>query len=144
MTAISRHFTLGELTASATARQHGVANTPSVQEVCNLCGLVHHVLEPLRLAMGEPIKVGSGYRCAALNRMVGGATNSQHLRGEAADLCLDGDVAKGKRWFAWILQHCDFDQLIWEHNAKGTYWVHVSHRTDGPNRHQVIDNLMKR
>jgi hypothetical protein len=96
--------------------------------------------------MGEPIKIGSGYRCPALNRAVGGVANSQHMKGQAADLCIDGDLKKGKRWFEWIKTHCQFDQLIWEHNAKGSYWVHVSyvHPPFGRNRRQVIDNLLKR
>ena len=143
-TRISKNFTLDELTASATAKQQHIINAPGVDEVCNLCALVHHVLQPLRDAMGEQIKIGSGYRCPQLNKAVGGVSNSQHMRGEAADLCIDGDMKKGKRWFEWIKTHCKFDQLIMEHNAKGTYWVHVSFRSDGKNRQQVIDNLLKK
>ena len=141
---ISKNFTLDELTASATAKQMHIINAPGVDEVCNLCALVHNVLQPLRDAMGEPIKIGSGYRCPQLNKAVGGVSNSQHMKGEAADLCIDGDMKKGKRWFEWIKTHCQFDQLIWEHNSKGTYWVHVSFRADGKNRRQVIDNLLKK
>jgi hypothetical protein len=143
-TRISKNFTLDELTASATAKQMHIINAPGVDEVCNLCALVHHVLQPLRDAMDESIKIGSGYRCPQLNKAVGGVSNSQHIKGEAADLCIDGDKLKGKRWFDWIKSHCDFDQLIMEHNSKGTYWVHVSYRADGKNRRHVIDNLMKK
>ena len=143
-TRISKNFTLDELLASQTAKQQHIINAPGVDEVCNLCALVHNVLQPLRDAMGESIKIGSGYRCPQLNKAVGGVSNSQHTKGEAADLCIDGDMKKGKRWFEWIKQHCQFDQLIWEHNSKGTYWVHVSFRADGKNRHQVIDNLLKK
>ena len=143
-TRISKNFTLDELLASATAKQMHIINAPGIDEVCNLCALVHHVLQPLRDAMGEAIKIGSGYRCPQLNKAVGGVANSQHIKGEAADLCIDGDKLKGKRWFDWIKSHCQFDQLIWEHNAKGSYWVHVSFRADGQNRHQVIDNLLKK
>lgn len=143
-TRISKNFTLDELTASATAKQMHIINAPGVDEVCNLCALVHHVLQPLRDAMGESIKIGSGYRCPQLNKAVGGVPNSQHIKGEAADLCIDGDKAKGRKWITWIMDHCDFDQLIWEHNSKGTYWVHVSYRADGKNRRQVIDNLLKK
>lgn len=144
MTRISKNFTLEELTASATAKARGIRNQPGQTEVVNLCGLVHNVLQPLRTAMGHEIKIGSGYRCTALNRAVGGVSNSQHVKGEAADLCIDGDLKKGKRWFEWIQTNCDFDQLIWEHNAKGTYWVHVSFRCDGLNRRQSINNLLKK
>ena len=143
-TRISKNFTLDELLASDTAKQKGIINAPGIVEVCNLCALVHHVLQPLRDAMNEPIKIGSGYRCTRLNQAVGGVANSQHTKGEAADLCIDGDKLKGKRWFDWIKSHCEFDQLIWEHNSKGNYWVHVSFRSDGQNRHQVIDNLLKK
>ena len=143
-TRISKNFTLEELTASATAKRLGIINAVGREEVVSLCALVHHVLQPLRDAMGEPIKIGSGYRCPALNRAVGGVSNSQHIKGQAADLCIDGDLKKGKRWFEWIKAHCQFDQLIWEHNAKGTYWVHVSYRSDGKNRKNVISDLLKR
>lgn len=143
-TRISKNFTLEELRDSTTARRLGIINAPGVDEVCNLCALVHHVLQPLRDAMGEPIKIGSGYRCPQLNKAVGGVPNSQHTDGQAADLCIDGDLKKGKRWFDWIKAHCQFDQLIWEHNKKGSYWVHVSYRSDGKNRKQVIDNLLKK
>lgn len=143
-TRISKNFTLDELRDSATAKARGIVNAPGVDEVCNLCALVHHVLQPLRDAMREPIKIGSGYRCPQLNKAVGGVAGSQHTKGEAADLCIDGDLENGKKWFNWIKNHCDFDQLIWEHNSKGSYWVHVSFRSDGKNRKQVVDNLLKK
>ena len=143
-TQISKNFTLEELRDSTTAKKLGIINAPGIVEACNLCALVHNVLQPLRDAMGEPIKIGSGYRCTNLNKAVGGVGNSQHTKGEAVDLCIDGDKVKGKRWFDWIKSHCDFDQLIWEHTAKGTYWVHVSFRADGQNRRQVINELLKK
>jgi hypothetical protein len=101
-------------------------------------------LQPLRNWWGKEVKIGSGYRSLALNRAVGGVSNSQHMKGEAVDLCIDGDIEKGKSWFQYIKQHCEFDQLIWEHNAKGTYWVHVSYKCDGNNRKQVVNNLLKK
>ena len=143
-TRISKNFTLEEFTTSATAKAKGIVNIPDNQQVANLCALVNNVLQPLRDAMGHEIKIGSGFRCAALNKAVGGVFNSQHLTGQAADLCIDGDKIKGKRWFDWIKAHVEFDQLIWEHNAKGNYWVHVSFRMDGKNRKQVIGNLLKK
>ena len=143
---VTMHFTIEELYASATAKAKGIDNTPNIQQMINLVYLAAYVLEPLRMAMDEPIKIGSGFRCQKLNKAVGGVYNSQHLKGQAADLCIDGDIAKGKRWFNYIKDHLPFDQLIWEHNAKGTYWVHVSFVFPdfGKNRHQVIDNLLKK
>lgn len=146
-TRISKNFTLDELTASATAKQMHIINAPGVDEVCNLCALVHNVLQPLRDAMGEVIKIGSGFRSQALNKAVGGVANSQHCKGQAADLCIDGDLKKGRKWFAYIRDHLPFDQLIWEKNPNtGSCWVHVSFVFPdfGKNRRHVIDGLLKK
>jgi hypothetical protein len=146
MTNITKHFTLEELCASATAKARRIENKPQVQQIIALVYLAVYVLEPLRMAMNEPIPISSGFRCERLNRAVGGVSNSQHTKGQAADLCIGGDIEKGKRWFSWIKNHLKFDQLIWEHSSNGTYWVHVSfvHPDFGRNRMQVIDNLLKR
>ena len=143
MAQISKNFTLAEFTNSATARAQGIRNEPGIDEVCALCALVHHVLQPLRTWWGREVRIGSGYRCQRLNKAVGGVSTSQHMRGEAADICIDGSLAKGRQWFQWIKANCDFDQLIWEHNKKGTYWIHVSYRSDGKNRRRVIESLLK-
>jgi hypothetical protein len=143
---ITKHFTLEELCASATAKARGIQNRPNAQQIIALVYLTCYVLEPLREAMNEPIPISSGFRCEQLNRAVGGVSNSQHMKGQAADLCIGGDLEKGKRWFNWIKNNLKFDQLIWEHSRSGTYWVHVSfvHPDLGRNRRQVIDNLLKK
>ena len=140
------HFTIEELYASATAKANGIDNKPNVQQIICLVYLAAYVLEPLREAMNEPIRISSGYRCERLNRAVGGVSNSQHTKGQAADLCIDGDMKKGRKWFDWIKTHLNFDQLIWEHDRSGTYWIHVSYVAPpyGRNRRKVIDNLLKR
>jgi hypothetical protein len=141
------HFTIEELYASTTATKLGINNKPSTQQMINLVYLAAYVLEPLRVAMNEPITISSGFRSQALNAAVGGVKNSQHLKGQAADLCIDGDLKKGRRWFDYIKNHLPFDQLIWEKNPKtGVYWVHVSFVFPdfGRNRRQVIDNLIKK
>ena len=146
-TPVTMHFTIEELYASATAKAKGIDNKPSTQQMINLVYLAAYVLEPLRVAMKEPIKIGSGFRCERLNKAVGGVYNSQHLKGQAADLCIDGDIQKGRKWFNYIKYNLPFDQLIWEGNPKtGAWWVHVSFVFPdfGKNRHKVIDGLMKK
>ena len=145
-TPVTMHFTIEEMYSSDTAKRLVINNKPNMQQMINLVYLCVYVLEPLRVAMGEPIKIGSGFRCQALNKAVGGVSSSQHLKGQAADLCIDGDLKKGKKWFNYIKDHLPFDQLIWEHNNKGNYWVHVSfvYPDFGKNRKQVIDNLLKK
>ena len=140
------HFTIEELYASATAKAKGINNKPNTQQMINLVYLAAYVLEPLRVSMNEPIKIGSGFRCRELNAAVGGSATSQHMKGQAADLCIDGDLKKGRKWFEYIKNHLPFDQLIWEKNPKtGSYWVHVSFVFPdfGKNRKQVIDGLLK-
>ena len=144
-TKLSKNFTLEELCASQTAKAKGISNTPGTQDIVNLTALVQNVLQPLRTWWGREVKIGSGYRCPALNKAVGGVANSQHTKGQAADLCIDGDLKKGRKWFEYIRDNLPFDQLIWEKNPKTeAYWVHVSFDPFGCNRHQVIENLIKK
>lgn len=144
MTKVSRNFTLEELCASNTAKAKGIKNQPGAQEIVCLTSLTQHVLQPLREWWGKPIVIASGYRCPELNRAVGGVQNSQHMKGQAVDLFLDGDLKKGDRWIDYISNHLPFDQLIYEHNANGTFWVHVSFDPFGCNRKQVILGLLKK
>lgn len=142
---LTPHFTLEELTRSSTATRLGINNTldpsnpkhqPIIENLRNLCT---HVLEPLRTFAnsivdgntsprggreGVPIHINSGYRCPALNKAVGGVPNSQHIAGQAADIHLPSKEV-GKQWFAYI-STLDFDQLLWETNAAGVSWIHVS------------------
>lgn len=141
---LTEHFSIAEFEASNTAKQYGITNQADQQSIANLMALCVAVLEPLRQWFGAPITIGSGYRCPRLNAIVGGVSNSQHLNGQAADLCIDGNISMGKVWFNYIKKHLTFDQLIWEKNPKtGSYWVHVSYNAQGMNRQQVIDNLIK-
>ena len=95
----------------------------------NVKALVSEVLDPVREKLGMPIVVNSGYRCEKHNKDVGGVKNSQHLRGEAADVtCADLPRLK-----ALIIENGKFDQLI-------TYptFLHVSYKRTGGNRHQRL------
>ena len=95
----------------------------------NVKALVCEVLDPVRERLGMPIVVNSGYRCEKHNKDVGGVRNSQHLRGEAADIhCQDNERLK-----QLIIENGKFDQLI-------TYptFLHVSYKRTGGNRHQRL------
>ena len=145
-TPVTMHFTIEELYASETAKRLGIDNKPTTQKMIHLVYLAAYVLEPLRVAMNRPIHISSGYRCEKLNKAVGGVYNSQHLKGQAVDIDIQGDMEFGKKIFDYIRDHLPFDQLIWEHNKAGTYWVHVSFVFPdfGRNRKQVIGNLLKK
>lgn len=66
--------------------------------------LVRNVLDPVRGKFGKPIKVNSGYRCEKHNAKVGGARHSQHMRGQAADICTGEKVANMTEFMAQNLE----------------------------------------
>lgn len=121
-----KYFTLAEMTKSATAQRKGIKNDPSIQVCKNLTALIEKVLDPLCEAYGKPIIVTSGYRCEKLNKAVGGAASSQHVKGEAADIRSVQDTPEeNKKLFDLIVKlGLPFDQLINEYNYD---WVHVSY-----------------
>ena len=111
-----KHFTIEELTRSATADLHGIDNSPSQESTANMRRLVETVLDPARERLGKPIYVNSGYRCPELNRKVGGVANSYHLQGRAADL--DTRTGDNRRLYE-ILRQLPHTELIWEQGANG-------------------------
>ena len=119
-----KHFTINELTRSATAQRLSIDNTPPAEALAHLEALVEHVLDPLREAWGGPIHVNSGYRCRALNKAVGGAAGSQHMRGEAADITVGSRLDNARLYR--LLQQLDLpvDQAI---NERDFAWIHVSY-----------------
>lgn len=140
---LTEHFKLSEFVTSATALRKGISNEPDCEAIASLEHLCRTVLEPLRAYAGRPIRINSGYRCEALNYAVGGVGNSQHIRGEAADLWLP-DVETGRSWYAFIVRHCNFDQLLYEFSGSH-FWLHVSAcRDERRNRHMAIPNYKAR
>ena len=134
---LSEHFTLEEFTRSSTAIRLEIDNTPPSEAASNLQCLCQEVLEPLRRHAGRPVTISSGYRSQRLNKAVGGASGSQHCKGEAADIHIP-DINTGHKWFHYIATHLPFDQLIWEFSGS-TVWIHVSlRRKHSNNRHQIL------
>ena len=137
---LTTNFTLNELVYSVTAEANKIDNRPNVKVVANLKALCENVLQPLRDYLGCPVIVSSGFRCAELNKKVGGRPNSQHLLGEAADFVVPQRNLKDA--FNYIKGHLKYDQLLFEYDLSGNRWIHVSYRADGKNRRQAIDNYM--
>ncbi|MDD2475164.1 MAG: D-Ala-D-Ala carboxypeptidase family metallohydrolase [Dysgonamonadaceae bacterium] len=127
---ITNNFTLTELTTTST----GLTNKPNKQEIAALITLCGEVLQPARDIFGEAIHVNSGFRSHAVNRAVGGAKNSQHLLGEAADITALSRKGN-KKLFEIIRDNLSFDQLINEQNFS---WIHVSYKSKEENRKQVL------
>jgi hypothetical protein len=123
---LSRFFTLDELTRSETAQRFGLSNDPPPRQIENLKALCRAVLDPLRDAIGQPVKVNSGYRAPAVNKKIGGASDSQHLHGMAADIQSPGSPVL-ELFKRIITMGLPFDQIIYEAVNARTKWVHVSH-----------------
>ena len=133
-----KYFTLEELLYSATAISRKIDNTQITDSIrANLIALVENVLDPAREKLGVPVLVSSGYRCPQLNKIVGGVSNSQHMRGEAADL-LCSTATEMQRLFE-ILSKMTVDQLLYERKGK-VQWIHVSYKRNGGNRNYVNNN----
>ena len=119
-----KYFTIKELCDSDKAKKYKINNTPNSIIIRHLNLLVYFILDTLREKNGKPINVSSGYRCSELNELVGGAKNSQHKKGLAADITA-GSISENKKLFDLIIKlNLPFDQLINEDNYK---WVHVSY-----------------
>ena len=147
---LTRNFQLSEFTRSATADQLGICNQAPQFAINNLQRLCQDILQPIRDRYGKPIIITSGYRCRALNKAVGGARNSDHLYGCAADIkplpdsTSMGNREEVKRLFDLIKQMIaegtiEVKQLIDEHNYS---WIHISHQ-DGrtTTRNQILHLL---
>lgn len=136
---ISKNFSYDEMVYSATAERLKLDNTPNEKEKANLVRLVLEILQPIRDKWGRPIVVTSGFRSEAVNKAVGGARNSQHRLGEAADIKI-GSKSQNKTLFNFILDMVNkgeikVGQLIDEY---GYSWVHVSLPRQGKPNNQVL------
>jgi hypothetical protein len=122
---LSKNFWLSEFTRSQTAARHKIENIPPERAVENLRLLVTRVLQPIRDGLTRPVVISSGYRCRELNKLIGGASGSQHQFGEAADFSVAG--LNHLTAVRWIEANLSFDQLILEHWRGGSSgWIHCS------------------
>ncbi len=123
------NFSLHELLTTEHRQFDDEQYNPPTAVIENLRALSINILQPLRDALGTPIKVNSGYRCPSLNNAIKGAVNSQHMTGQAADII---DLVNGNASLFRKIKELNlpFDQMIDEF---GFRWVHVSY---DPVRHR--------
>ena len=130
---ISRNFCYSEFTTSKIAERFHLDNSiPSEYVKLNIRALVTLLLQPLRTASGHALKINSGYRCKKLNGLVGGSDNSQHMKGQAADIASNAPIRLAR---LVIDKGLDFDQMILYPN-----FIHLSYAIERPNRNQILYN----
>lgn len=134
----SDFFKLEEFTRSSTAKRLKIDNTPSDEVVRNIQYGVQMVLDPLRRIIQTPITITSGYRCSALNKAVGGVTNSWHTKGNAADLRIK-DEEEAKAIFQVLKTLPSVDTVLFEH-SKTSIWMHVQWDMERTPRHHFNFN----
>lgn len=106
--------------------EQGQAYIENMRQVCR-------ELEKLREYIFRPITISSGFRCHDLNVAVGGAGNSQHLYGLAADFTVkDFDDHAGLYYiFSWCGRNLNHGQLIFERPAGKRPWIHIGMPREG-------------
>ena len=130
---LSEHFKLEELCKTKT----GIKNVPNEEQVNNLkrlCGWLEKLRKRWNDLYGDgddPIIINSGFRSPEVNRVVGGATLSNHLTGCAVDIRCIG-IEQAIRYASLLLDISDlnkedFDELLIEQKAH-TYWIHFAVR----------------
>jgi len=135
---LTKNFTLSEMCKSDTALRLGLENEPNEQQLAALKLLAEKVLQPVRDHFGRGVKVNSALRTLPVNRAIGSGDNSDHVRGQAADIEIPG--VPNAELAEWIKDNLDFRQLILEFYTPGipdSGWVHVSYVAED-NKKQVL------
>ena len=126
---LTTNFTLAEMTASQVASRNGLNNNPTAGQIENLKKLCESILQPIRNHYDAPVIVSSGFRSPELCIRIGSSIDSQHAKGQAADIQVVG--IDNKSLAKYIKENLDFDQLILEFykEEEGPHsgWVHVSY-----------------
>ena len=136
---ISKHITYNEAIHSNTAKRLGIENVPDAKQIENMKALAENIFEPLRLWVGGAIKVNSFFRSEDLNKAIGGASSSQHCKGQAIDLDDVYGHASNAEMYDWIKENLSFDQLIWEFGTDmNPNWIHVSYVSEEDNRKRCL------
>ena len=133
---LTKNFSLEELTATSKK----VDNTPNATQLAHLKETAN-MLQDLRDSYGKGIRINSGFRSAALNKIVGGSSTSAHSYGYAADTVpSDGDMKEYQKAVLEWAKTNKFDQIIIEYPKNYVAsWIHIGLKNgSGLQRKQII------
>ena len=122
------NFQYKEFVKSTTATRQNIENVPTEKQWQNIETLTDRVLQPVRKQFG-PIRITSGFRSIKLCEAIGSNRDSNHARGQAADIEPLTDGVTLLSVIEWIYSYCEFRELIAEYFPYG--WVHVAYREGG-------------
>lgn len=134
----TENFTYEELIHSSTALRHNIDNVPKEQYIVNNLQNLAVLLQKIRDRFGVALHVNSGYRCKALNDVIGGASNSDHLYGAAADITCYDNRALWDTIIDMIKSgEIECRQAIYEYGGR---WVHISinHSKNSKKQNQIL------
>lgn len=145
---LTEHFTVEEMTKTSQPYDNsldGIKDERNKNDILkNLIRLCTLHLEPLREAIGEPIVINSGYRSKEVNAAVGGAKNSYHLLGCAADIKCNsfeqmvvfaGILLCQNKMYAYNYSRLA-ELIMYERGNR--YWIHIAIKTD---RNDTTENF---
>ena len=142
MTQLSKHFSLKEMTKSATASRFNILNEATDPHQDNLKALCENILEPLREYYESRIIITSGFRSEKLSEAIGSSSKSQHCAKDGS-AAVDFEIPgfDNRQVAAHIKNNFLYDQLIseyYENDIPDSGWIHVSFKKDGTNRKESL------
>ena len=117
---IANHFTIAELTGTNNKELFAQNILYALDHFNELVRLAQFC-EKVREVLNVPMRITSGVRYEALNKFVGGASNSDHIKLLAIDF-VPVNLTLKKAFDKIRNSNLDYKQLILE---KGT-WIHIS------------------
>ncbi len=130
------NFKISELIYSDTAIKYNINNMPDINSLDNMLILIVNCLQPVRELLNKAMFINSGYRCSQLNKLIGGSSTSEHLKGMAVDFHCYGLYPKQ---IVRLIKKSDiqYTQLIEEH-SKNSEWVHISYNKNNLKRETLL------
>lgn len=131
---ISKHISWYEATKTSSKYD----NTPSEDELANMRAVAELVFEPIREHFNVPIRVNSFYRSSKVNYSIGGASKSQHVKGQAIDIDAISKITNADI-FNYVKNNLEYDQLIAENIDDNTIgWIHISYNCEYNRKQNLV------
>lgn len=127
---MTEHFTFEELTSTGHMELE-TSNRESAKGYMKQLRYVAGALEEVREVLGVPLRVTSGFRNNALNKLVGGSPTSGHTKGLCADVIPKGmDVLEAHNKIINNKDKCPSLKKCILEMVRGSEWLHIEAKTE--------------